>query len=149
MGQFRHEKIVEKSRYEKFWTKKVGDHRAIIGCPKGEYFSGRCNVPTELVAILHPKSEGENPGCDIKATLRTAHKFFESAVDKIKKVKLPMISGPLIEVGDIVMMKYVANNEGLEHLFAPNVKIYSKPGKNWFIAIGDFRFTERGFVDSK
>jgi hypothetical protein len=91
------------------------------------------------------------PNNEEKETLKTAEKFFGGAVETKKKIKIPTIKGPVIEVGEMYLVDYmVSEADGLKaykHIFNNGAKIYSKPGADWFLVQGRFKFTKNGFVN--
>jgi hypothetical protein len=153
-----HRERLRSERYfdpESFRTKTAGDHRVIIGCRRGSYDSrtGRCQRSTEVYEILHPKFEKNPGGCTFKKTLKTAGAFFEGAIERVKKIRLPRFGKHIIEVGAIFNLEYYLNAAGgkkaLAHNFNGLAKVYSAPGANWALIIGNLKFTSDGFVNKK
>lgn len=132
-----------------FRTRIAGDHRVVIGCRRGSYVAGRCRRATEVYEILHPKHEKNPGGCTLKNTLKTAGAFFEGAVERVKKIRLPRFGKNIIEVGEVFGLEYYLNAAGGKkaygHNFNGRAKVYSAPGAKWALITGNFRFTEQGF----
>lgn len=61
-GEFIRERIKDPSAFDEnsFRTKVVGDHRLVIGCPKGQWSGIQCDVGTEVQTILHPRGEEDS-----------------------------------------------------------------------------------------
>lgn len=63
---FRHQHLQSPARFDRrsFRTKAQGGHRVVVGCPKGQFSKGRCRVPTQAQAVLHPKGEKNPAKCN-------------------------------------------------------------------------------------
>lgn len=84
-AKFCHERIASPKAFDpkSFRTKTSGKHKLTVGCKKGHYKQGRCDVPMSLQKVMHPVGEG---GCKIGGTLIGKHSTNRNCMHKNPKL---------------------------------------------------------------
>jgi len=81
-ARFCPERVAPPSRFApgSFRTVKVKGHRVTVGCPKGHFKAGRCQVGTQAQRILHPAGERGAcplPGRELKKNRATPRELLD------------------------------------------------------------------------
>jgi len=93
-------------------------------------------------------------GAEVRAAARLYSDFTGHEDISIKKVKIPVLPGTMLQIGEIDGILYSTVRDGVPEKYIHEFKKKSRPlfcvspdGKNIYIVGGRYDFTERGIVD--
>ena len=116
MKNYIRERIKDPDYFDKrsFRTIRKGDHLIIVGCPKGKWKKGRCDVGMELQSILHPKNE-KNP-CKFKLAIKKYKEFNFKDIKGASEIDINELKDDavLVFIGYVDYLAYISDKEGEE-----------------------------------